>query len=111
MTENPLYTLIEIAEKTGINATTLSRYATLYADRIPCEGEGRKRRYPPEAIAVFRQLREEGLSRKGRPRKEPIVITERVFTGEDRAILGEIGEALVKIGRLLQRVAARQSKP
>lgn len=111
MTENPLYTLIEIAEKTGINATTLSRYATLYADRIPCQGEGRKRRYPPEAIVVFRQLREEGLSRKGRPRKEPIVITERVFTGDDRAILGEIGEALVKIGRLLQRVAARQSKP
>lgn len=108
MTESPLYTLIEIAEKTGINATTLSRYANLYPERIPSEGKGRKRRYPAEAIPVFRQLREEGLSRKGRPRKEPVVITQRVFTGDDRAILAEIGEALVKIGRLLQRVAARQ---
>jgi hypothetical protein len=107
VTETALYSLIEIAEKTGINATTLSRYANLYPDRIPSEGEGRKRRYPAGAIPVFRQLKEEGLSRKGRPRKEAIVITERVFTGDDRAILGEIGEALVKIGRLLQRVAAR----
>ncbi len=108
MTERPLFTLQEISEKTRINATTLSRYANLFADRLPCEGEGRKRRYPPEAIPVFLKLREEGLARKGRPRKEPLIVRERVFTGDDRAILGEIGEALVKIGRLLQRVAARQ---
>ncbi len=107
MAERPLYTLAEIAEKTAINATTLSRYANQYSDRIPFEGRGRKRRYHPEAIPIFRQLKEEGLSRKGRPRKEPVIITERVFTGDDRAILGEIGEALVKIGRLLQRVATR----
>jgi hypothetical protein len=107
MADRPLYTLAEIAEKTAINATTLSRYANQYSDRIPFEGRGRKRRYHPEAIPIFRQLKEEGLARKGRPRKEPVIITERVFNGDDRAILGEIGEALVKIGRLLQRVATR----
>jgi hypothetical protein len=107
MADRPLYSLAEIAEKTGIDATTLSRYANQYSDRIPFEGRGRKRRYHPEAIPIFRQLREEELSRQGRPRKEPVIITERVFTGDDRAILREIGEALVKIGRLLKRVATR----
>ena len=108
MTESPLYTLLEIAEKTGINATTLSKYVSQYSDRIPSQGEGRKRRYPPEAIPVFLKLREEGLARKGRPRKEPVIITQQVFTGDDRLLLGEIGQALEKIGKVLQRVASRR---
>ncbi|HEX4963025.1 MAG TPA: hypothetical protein VF173_19500 [Thermoanaerobaculia bacterium] len=108
MQSDTLLTLTEIAEKTGINATTLSKYASQYAARIPCQGEGRKRRYPPEAIPVFLKLREEGLARKGRPRKEPLIITQQVFTGEDRLLLGEIGQALEKIGKVLQRVASRR---
>ena len=60
-----LLTLTAIREKTGISAPTLQRYVKLHGDRIPHEGEGRKRRYHPEAIAVFRELR----SRTKRGRK------------------------------------------
>ena len=102
MADRPLYTLAEIAEKTGIDATTLSRYANQYSDRIPFEGRGRNRRYHPEAIPIFRQIREAELSPKSKPSRVPVIIPEPVFTEDDRVILVEIGEALAKIGRLLR---------
>lgn len=59
-----LLTLTEIGERTGISYPTLRRYADEHADRIPSEGEGRRRRYRPEAVAVFQEIR--GGSRPGR---------------------------------------------
>lgn len=59
-----LLTLTEIGERTGISYPTLVRYAKLHLDRIPHEGEGRRRRYYPEAVEVFQQIR--GESRRGR---------------------------------------------
>ncbi|MYD20861.1 MAG: hypothetical protein F4X04_01350 [Holophagales bacterium] len=62
-----LLTLTAIGQQTGISGPTLQRYLKLYGDRIPHEGEGRKRRYHPEAVAVFRELR--SRSRRGRKPK------------------------------------------
>ena len=62
-----LLTLSSIGEQTGISYPTLQRYVKLFGDRIPHEGEGRKRRYHPDSVAVFRQLRAE--SRPGRKPK------------------------------------------
>ena len=62
-----LLTLTSIAQQTKISYPTLQRYVQLFIDRIPHEGEGRKRRYHPEAVAVFRELRAE--SRPGRKPK------------------------------------------
>ena len=62
-----LLTLSSIGKQTGISYPTLQRYVKLFGDRIPHEGEGRKRRYHPDSVAVFRQLREE--SRPGRKPK------------------------------------------
>jgi hypothetical protein len=45
---------------------TLQKYKKQHADRIPSVGEGRRQRYPVAALAVFQQLRDEGLSRRGR---------------------------------------------
>jgi predicted DNA-binding transcriptional regulator AlpA len=59
-----LLTLTEVGERTGISYPTLRRYADEHADRIPSEGEGRRRRYRPEAVAVFQEIR--GGSRPGR---------------------------------------------
>lgn len=59
-----LLTLTEIAERTGVSYPTLRNYAERHAERIPSVGEGRKRRYRPEAVAVFQELRAE--SRPGR---------------------------------------------
>jgi DNA-binding transcriptional MerR regulator len=59
-----LLTLTEVGEKTGISYPTLRNYVERHGDRIPSVGEGRRRRFPPEAVPVFRELRAE--SRPGR---------------------------------------------
>ena len=61
-----LLTLTEISERTGISYPTLVRYVKLHGDDIPFEGEGRRRRYHPQAVAVFQQLR----SQSGRGRRK-----------------------------------------
>ena len=65
-----LLTLTAIGEQTGISGPTLQRYLKLYGDRIPHEGEGRKRRYHPEAVAVFNEIRSQ--SRRGRKPKAKV---------------------------------------
>jgi DNA-binding transcriptional MerR regulator len=64
-----LLTLTKVAQETGISYPTLVRYVKNHGDRIPHEGTGRTRRYYPEAIEVFQQLRSE--SPRGRRRKKP----------------------------------------
>lgn len=63
-----LLTLTKIAEETGISYPTLIRYVKLYKDRLPYEGSGRGRRFHPEAIEIFQQLRAE--SPRGRRKKK-----------------------------------------
>jgi len=58
-----LLTLSAIGRLTGISGPTLQRYLKLEGELIPHEGEGRKRRYYPEAVAVFQELR--SRSRRG----------------------------------------------
>lgn len=52
-------TLTQISETTGISYPTLVRYVRLHSDRLPHEGKGRARRFYPQAVDVFRQLRSE----------------------------------------------------
>lgn len=54
-----LLTLTQVSEMTGISYPTLVRYVRLYSDRLPHEGKGRARRFRPEAVPVFRELREQ----------------------------------------------------
>lgn len=54
-----LMTLTQISEDTGISYPTLVRYVRLHGDRLPHEGKGRGRRFYPQAVDVFRQLRTE----------------------------------------------------
>ena len=65
-----LLTLTAVGKQTGISGPTLQRYLKLYGDRIPHEGEGRKRRYHPEAVAVFNEIRSQ--SRRGRKPKAKV---------------------------------------
>lgn len=62
-----LLSLVEISNRVDIPYPTLARYASQYGDRIPHQGKGRSRRFPPEAIEVFEQIRKE--SKPGRPPK------------------------------------------
>ncbi len=75
-----LLTLTEVSKRTKISMPTLQRYKKLYQNRIPSSGEGRKQRYPKEALAVFLQLKKENLGRRGRPRKHPLPTTETAKT-------------------------------
>lgn len=65
-----LLTLTSISQQTGISSQTLHRYVKSHGDRIPHEGEGRKRRYHPEAVAVFREIRSQ--SKSGRKPKKAV---------------------------------------
>jgi excisionase family DNA binding protein len=58
-------TLTQVAQRTGISYPTLLRYVKTSLDRLPHMGQGRRRRFKPEAVEAFRQLRKE--SRPGRP--------------------------------------------
>lgn len=64
-----LYTLTEVADKTGISMPTLQRYKKNYQSRIPSVGKGRRQRYPEEALPVFEEIKEENIQRRGRPPK------------------------------------------
>lgn len=66
-----LLTLGQVGEQTGISYPTLVRYVRLHSDRLPSEGTGRSRRFHPEAVGVFRQLREES----GRGGRKPSAAT------------------------------------
>jgi len=63
-----LYTLTEVSSRSKISMPTLQRYKKLYQDRIPSVGAGRSQRYPEEALAVFLELKQENIGRRGRPR-------------------------------------------
>jgi hypothetical protein len=54
-----LLTLTQISETTGISYPTLVRYVRIHADKLASEGKGRARRFYPQAVDVFRQLRSE----------------------------------------------------
>ena len=54
-----LMTLTQVSEETGISYPTLVRYVRIHSDRLPSEGKGRARRFYPQAVDVFRQLRQE----------------------------------------------------
>lgn len=66
---NTLLSLTEISKRTGIMYVTLKRYAVLHDSTDLTglwEGEGRNKKYHPEAVEVFRRLKAEG--KRGRPR-------------------------------------------
>lgn len=99
-----LLTLTAISEETGISYPTLVRYVKLHGDRIPHEGKGRSRRYHPEAIEVFKQLRAE--SPRGRRRKSEAGAAKPRRTKAASGARGETGGDVVKRVAALERSQA-----
>ena len=111
--QKDLLTLSEIGRQTGISYPTLIRYVKVYGKKIPSVGRGRKRRFRPEAVAVFNQLRSQ--SRRGRKKgtKGSRTATARVTTGANKALTdrikklekaqAEIGKPLGDVIKLLKR--------
>jgi len=76
-----LLTLGQVSEQTGISYPTLVRYVRLHSNRLPSEGTGRSRRFHPEAVAVFNQLRSES----GRGGRKPAAAKATRGPGRGRA--------------------------
>ena len=49
----------------GVSIPTAQAYKRKYQDRLPSSGNGRKQRFQPKAVDVFRELREENRQRRG----------------------------------------------
>jgi DNA-binding transcriptional MerR regulator len=102
-----LLTLKEISERTGISYPTLSRYVKLYPDQLKFEGRGRKRRYHPDSVAVFQELRrssKRGPSpKKGRGGRRPGRPRAVAATGGDNAALEARVKELEKQVKALER--------
>lgn len=96
-----LLTLTEVGERTGISYPTLVRYVKLHGDRIPYEGEGRRKRYYPEAVKVFNEIRSESPRgrRKGSGKKAAPKRTAKAGSAGDAAL-----------GRRLQALERSQEK-
>lgn len=87
-----LLTLTEVGKMTGISYPTLLRYVKMHLESIPHSGSGRGRRYHPDAVAVFKKLREE--SRRGRaPGKTTKKVSKRKPAGKKRAAKSEAVES------------------
>jgi DNA-binding transcriptional MerR regulator len=56
MTDDPLFTLRELADQLSLPESTVRYYRDAFLDHIPSVGTGRRRRYPPAAVAVLRSI-------------------------------------------------------
>lgn len=56
MTDTPLYTLRDIARELDLPESTVRYYRDAFAHHIHTVGSGRRRRYPPEAVATLRLI-------------------------------------------------------
>jgi len=68
MSDEPLFTLRELADQLELPESTVRYYRDAFLDHIPSVGTGRRRRYPPAALAVLRSIAEGYAS--GLPRTE-----------------------------------------
>jgi len=97
-----LLTLTQIRKLTGISYPTLVRYVRLYSDQLPHEGQGRKRRFYPEAEAVFRRLREQG-GRGGRRKGSGSAARSASASSRIEGMLRNQVKALEKSQEILER--------
>jgi DNA-binding transcriptional MerR regulator len=56
MSDEPLLTLRQVAQELALPESTVRYYRDAFLDHIPSVGTGRRRRYPPPAIAVLRSI-------------------------------------------------------
>ncbi len=126
-----LLTLTQIGQMTGISYPTLLRYVKNHLSKIPHKGTGRARRYQPEAVAVFKDLRSK--SKRGRKPKKAMAAPAKkaaaapakrakpaarrgrppkvVDTGELAARLKEVEKVNKRLVREVERMKKKLGKP
>jgi len=110
--EENLYTLTEMAERTDISVASLSKYVKEHSERIPSRVVGRMRKFPREAVVVFQQIKAENLGRRGNGRDR----AERQKAAVSRRYAAKLAEletqvdAAVDIAKDLSRTLNRLSR-
>lgn len=105
-----LMTLTQISEQTGISYPTLVRYVRLHSDRLPHEGKGRARRFYPQAVDVFRTLRQEsgrGGRKPGRPAGSGRAAVGRAAGNRASADTGGLAQRLKIVEKAQQEIEKR----
>jgi len=111
-TRDGLLTLTEISRRTKISYPTVSRYVKLFLHRIPHEGTGRSRRFPPKAVAAFKQLRRE--SKPGRPPGKGSATRSSSARSQDAALsarLRKLEKAQAELTKQVATVVKLLKKP
>ena len=62
MPDNRLYSIAAVARQLDVPESTLHYWKNRFRDHLPCLGQGRGRRFRPEALEIFRAIAE-GLGR------------------------------------------------
>jgi DNA-binding transcriptional MerR regulator len=110
-----LLTLTEISKRTGISYPTLSRYVKQYGSRLKSKGKGRSRRYYPESVEVFEEIRSQ--SRRGRGRKKSTGSTKPSSAGRATSSSSnnktdrDLAKRLTAIERQLKAIEKKLDKP
>ena len=107
-----LYTLTEVSQRTDISLASLSKYVKEHPGRIPSEVVGKMRKFPPEAIAIFQQIKRENLGRRGgrqhRAERQKAAISRR-FAARF-AELEENLDAALQASKELEKTLGRLSR-
>ncbi len=107
-----LYTLTEMAERTDTSLASLSKYMKDHPDRVPSQMVGKMRKFPPEAVDAFRQIKLENLGRRvsggRRAQRQKAAISRRFATRF--AELEEQLDAAVEVSKSLAKTLNRLSR-
>jgi hypothetical protein len=111
-TDKQLFTLTEMAARTGISLASLSKYVKEQPDRIPSEMVGKMRRFPAEAVSVFKKIKVENLGRRGGGQRRALQQRAAVSRRYARKLsdLEEELETAVATSKELARTLNRLSK-
>jgi DNA-binding transcriptional MerR regulator len=124
-----LYTLRAIAGELGLPESTIRYYRDLFGGWLPVEGRGRRRRYPAEAIDLFRLIAEGYAQNRDRREieaaltdasngrapivhqqaihvataPEPLLATVLEGERERREVMWQMAREIVRLGEALER--------
>lgn len=110
--QDGLLSLQQIQKLTGISYPTLLRYVKLHLAKLAHVGSGRTRRYKPEAVAVFRELRQQ--SPRGRRAASPGISASTGDGGGSRSMdrrLAGLEKSQAAIERQLREITRMLQRP
>lgn len=105
-----LFTIQRISKELGVPESTLRYWRDRHEEYIPTQGTGRQRRYPGEAVAVFRRIAElaaEELTADQIAERLALEFTREITIAEDNS---SSAAATVNVVEALRQIAVAQQE-